>query len=165
MAATVIRSSTGRQQPSDLLEVLIDSADDLESINPDASPGSKAYTANGVYVYTKDNDGTWKRTISASGGGASPEMAEAIAEAIEKAEAAKTAADNAQTAADNAASAAQDAETSAGEAQETADQAAKDLGAAIAGNDMAALILLAEVRSLKARMDALETQVQTMAGS
>ena len=68
MAFTIVKSSSGRDLPSNLLEVLIDGAADLSAINPNASPGSTAYTANGAYKYVKDNDGTWKRNQSASGG-------------------------------------------------------------------------------------------------
>lgn len=69
MAAIVVTSSSGKRSLDNLIKVLIDGADDLETIQDDAAPGSVAYSADGTLKYTKAPDGTWKRTTGGGGGG------------------------------------------------------------------------------------------------
>lgn len=61
MAFTIIESSSGRQQPENLICALIDSAADTAEIPEDASPGSIAFTADMSVKLMKGNDGSWQQ--------------------------------------------------------------------------------------------------------
>ena len=61
MAFSVLKSTSGTQESANKVEILIDAANDLNTLPTEYAPGSIAYTADLSQMYMKSLDGTWTR--------------------------------------------------------------------------------------------------------
>ena len=61
MAYKIIKSAGGVPESAEKAEVMIESANDLDSLPEELAPGSVAYTASLSLMYMKGLDGTWSQ--------------------------------------------------------------------------------------------------------
>ena len=60
MAYKIVKSSSGKEEPENKSEVLVDSSSDLAGLPENLSPGSIAYTATLTSMWMKSLSGTWE---------------------------------------------------------------------------------------------------------